>query len=58
MQYKVYCLFKSKKENSKERVIRVKVIADGINEALLKAKEKFMQKLEESSFNIFMYETV
>ena len=30
----------------------------GEREALAKAKERFLQKLEESSFNIFMYETV
>lgn len=58
MQYKVYCLFKSKKDKMKNRVVRVKVIADCLNDALTKAKERFKQKLNDNSFNIFMYETV
>ena len=55
MQYKVYCLLKSEAE--KDRVLRVKVIADCIADALNKAKEMFAQKLSKRNFNIFMYET-
>ena len=39
------------------KVVRVKVVADCIADALKKAKEMFMKKLEESKFKIFMYET-
>ena len=56
MQYKVYCLFKG--DGTKDdKVLRVKVIADCIAEALKKAKETFSRKLKSGSFNIFMYET-
>ena len=58
MQYNVYCLLKDENLEKNDRVIRVNVFADCINEALLKAKEKFKQKIEESRFKIFMYETV
>ena len=58
MQYKVYCLLKDTKTNSSDKVLRVKVIADCVNEALTKAKERFSQKLREKKFSIFMYETV
>ncbi len=58
MQYKVYCLLKNNdgKDNS-DKVLRVKVIADCISEALKKAKTMFSQKLRSRPFNIFMYET-
>ncbi|MBO4323046.1 MAG: hypothetical protein J5836_00135 [Clostridia bacterium] len=55
MQYKVYCLLKSDAE--KDRVLRVKVIADCISDALNKAKEMFSRKLNKRNYNIFMYET-
>ena len=58
MQYKIYCLLKSPVPEENERVVRVKVFADCIADALIKAKERFKQKLKEKSFNIFMYETV
>lgn len=58
MEYKVYCLLKSEKPEENERVLRVKVIADCIADALRKAKEKFSQKLKKNKFNIFMYEMV
>ena len=58
MEYKVYCLLKPEKPEESERVVRVKVIADCIAEALRKAKERFSQKLKKNKFNIFMYETV
>ncbi len=58
MQYKVYCLLKDTKTNASDKVLRVKVIADCVNEALAKAKERFSQKLCERKFSIFMYETV
>ena len=57
MQYKIYCLLKSPKPEEKERVIRVRVIADCINDALAKARVRFRQKLKERNFKIFMYET-
>ena len=57
-QYKIYCLLKTPDQEEKEKVVRVRVIADCITEALAKAKERFKQKLKEKSFNIFMYETV
>ena len=58
MQYKIYCLLKSPKPEENERVVRVKVFADCITDALATAKERFRQKLKEKNFNIFMYETV
>ncbi|MBE5742529.1 MAG: hypothetical protein E7360_04310 [Clostridiales bacterium] len=58
MQYKVYCLLKNANVDSTDRVVRVKVIADCINEALYKAKERFNQKLRQKKYSIFMYETV
>lgn len=58
MQYKVYCLFKSKKPEERERVVRVKVIAESISDAIATAKKKFKEKLKDKPFNIFMYETV
>lgn len=58
MQYKVYCLLKSRKEEQEGKVVRVNVIANCIAEALSKAKEMFAKKLKENTFNIFMYETV
>ena len=58
MQYKIYCLLKSPNSEENERVVRVRVIADCISDALAKAKERFKQKLKEKSFNIFVYETV
>ena len=58
MEYKVYCLLKTEKPEENDRVVRVKVIADCIAEALRKAKERFSQKLKKNKFNIFMYETV
>ena len=58
MQYKVYCLLNDEKYAVKNgKVVRVKVVADSIADALKKAKEMFMKKLEESKFKIFMYET-
>lgn len=58
MQYKVYCLLNDEKYAVKNgKVVRVKVVADCIADALKKAKEMFMKKLEESKFKIFMYET-
>ena len=57
MQYKVYCLHKSENAEKNDKVIRVKVIADCIAEALRKAKELFQSKLNKRPFNIFMYET-
>lgn len=57
MQYKVYCLLKSPNPEENERVVRVRVIADCITDALAKARERFKQKLNKP-FNIFMYETV
>ncbi len=54
MQYKVYCLLKREKD---DRIVRVKVFADCISDALAKAKEMFMKKLNKQKFNIFMYET-
>lgn len=58
MQYKVYCLLKSRKEEQQGKIVRVNVFADCIADALAKAKERFTQKLKENTFNIFMYETV
>ena len=58
MQYNVYCLLKDENLGKSDRVIRVNVFADCINEALQKAKDKFKQKIEESKFKIFMYETI
>lgn len=55
MQYKVYCLLKSDAE--KDRVLRVRVIADCIADALNKAKEMFARKLNSRKYDIFMYET-
>ncbi|MBQ7643266.1 MAG: hypothetical protein IJS67_05125 [Clostridia bacterium] len=57
MQYKVYCLLKNEKTEGDDRVLRVKVLADCIAEALRKAKELFAKKLCARPFNIFMYET-
>ena len=57
MRYKVYCLLKNENLNSEDRVIRVRVIADCINEALSKAKERFNEKLRQKQYSIFMYET-
>ena len=54
MQYKVYCLLKNGKKDDK--IIRVKVFADCIAEALSKAKEMFSRKIK-NNYNIFMYET-
>ncbi len=57
MQYGVYCLLKARKDESSDRVLRVKVIAESISEAIIKAKELFTKKLRERKFNVFMYET-
>lgn len=58
MQYSVYCLLKNNDGGgSDDKVLRVKVIADCISEALKKAKSLFSQKLRSRPFNIFMYET-
>ncbi|MBO6264010.1 MAG: hypothetical protein IJ706_07130 [Clostridia bacterium] len=56
MEYKVYCLTKHGDDKVDDKVVRVKVNADSISDALKKAKELFMAKLKKS-FNIFMYET-
>lgn len=58
MEYKVYCLLKEENLEETARVVRVKVIADCVAEALKKAKDRFSQKLKKNKFNIFMYETV
>jgi len=58
VQYKVYCLLKSAKEENLDKVVKVSVIADCINEALTKARERFNQKLREKKYSIFMYETI
>lgn len=55
MQYKIYCLLKSEAE--KDKVLRVRVIADCISDALNKAKEMFARKLRSKTYHIFMYET-
>ncbi|MDY2880159.1 MAG: hypothetical protein SOT34_04400 [Candidatus Borkfalkiaceae bacterium] len=58
MEYKVYCLMKDERQPAKsDRIVRVRVAADCIADALKKAKEMFMKKIEESRFHIFMYET-
>ena len=54
MQYNVYCLLKREKD---DRIVRVKVFADCISDALAKAKEMFMKKIRKHKFSIFMYET-
>lgn len=56
MEYKVYCLLKSEEMEKKDKVVRVKVFADCLSEALKKAKDSFSKKLARP-FNIFMYET-
>ena len=48
MEYKVYCLLKTEKPEENDKVVRVKVIADCIAEALRKAKERFSQKLKKN----------
>ncbi len=57
MQYKVYCLLKAQESGQQDKIVRVKVIAECISEALTKAKELFSKKLRERKFNVFMYET-
>ncbi len=54
MEYKVYCLLKN---DDKDKVLWVKVIADCFSDAIQTAKELFQSKLKERKFNIFMYET-
>ena len=55
MQYKVYCLLKREKD---DRIVRVRVFADCISEAIAKAKEMFSKKLKKQNYSIFMYETM
>ena len=54
MNYNIYCLLKTE---NKDRVIRVKIIADCIADAIQKAKQRFNERLKEKKFSIFMYET-
>jgi len=58
MEYKVYCLIKNEELRQNNTIVRVKVFADCISDALNKAKDMFLKKLKrQSSFQIFMYET-